>query len=69
MSVELNVLCDGRLCYSEQMFYEPELNERDLKRKGWRFDYENCLYYCPKCVPKMIASGDLESDEDEPDES
>ena len=64
MGVKTVIKCDGSnhglKCESNDEFDLGHFVEGDLPTWEWSYDSVNGFYYCPKCVKKMIASGELE---------
>lgn len=62
MAAKVVVECDGNGCDTEAWFEFGYFGEGDLPTIDWSFDTDNEFYYCPSCVKKMIASGELEGE-------
>ena len=63
MSARVKIECDGRSCFNEAEFDFGAFNEGDLPTIYWSYDADNEYYYCPQCVKKMIANGELSEQE------
>lgn len=64
MTAKTVIKCDGnrygKSCESKEEFDLGRFVEGDLPTWEWSYDSDNEFYYCPKCVKRMIASGELE---------
>lgn len=59
MSIKTVVECDGNGCDTNMTFSLDCWEYGDLPTIEWRYDSDNQFYYCPSCVKKLIASGEL----------
>lgn len=59
MTVQTTVECDGGGCNESSEFDHGSFDMGDLPDINWHFDADNEFYYCPGCVKKMIANGEL----------
>ena len=59
MAAKVVIECDGRSCFNEREFQFGSFNEGDLPDINWSYDADNEFYYCPSCVKKMIANGEM----------
>ncbi len=59
MAAKVIVECDGRKCSTSYEFDFQCFDAGDLPTIHWSYDADNEFYYCPSCVKKMIASGEL----------
>jgi hypothetical protein len=60
MSVTVVIMCDGKNCSTKAEFPFGCFEMGDFPTIDWSYDTDNEFYYCPSCVKKMIASGELE---------
>lgn len=59
MGIKVLIECDGSGCDTTAEFQHDEFDVGDLPDINWSFDADNWFYYCPSCVKKMIANGEL----------
>ena len=59
MGIKALIECDGGGCCTSTEFEYDEFDVGDLPDINWHFDGDNWFYYCPGCVKKMKASGEL----------
>lgn len=59
MAVKTVIECDGKNCNTSATFPFGAFEMADLPTVFWSFDCDNEFYYCPSCVKKMKASGEL----------
>lgn len=59
MGIKTVIECDGNGCAMTAQFQYDEFNVGDLPDINWHFDVDNWFYYCPHCVKKMVANGEL----------
>jgi hypothetical protein len=60
MVAKVMIECDGNNCEEKAFFDFGYFGEGDLPTVFWSYDADNEFYYCPSCVKKMIARGELE---------
>ena len=61
MTEKTVISCDGGNCDSgsEHEHYGGDFMICDITDIGWSYDADNEFHYCPSCVKKMIANGEL----------